>query len=416
MKVLICDDEAWQCRQTEQAIDGRAEVSSLAGTDLKCALTALFNGIARVLEEGSGPEEAPDTERFKGFDLAIVDNNLTALQLDGARLSAEGIMGYLRAFTDVPYIVSLNKNPHVDFDLRYLFGDYQSLADLALNARHLSNPRLWEGSVGRGFAPWYWPRLEDAAVRREKQMEFLGRGDGLDRSVWDALEFPPEAEDYLSRRAKDVLLSGDQHMRDATFLAFFERSRAMPPAELQRVKQRAEEGNRVAQSATLHVTAHEVDRWLRRDVLGSQDVLVDVPHLVAQMPFLLGSRQGELQGWNDAVADASSPFGLDAEFFEAHLEKARFREFAWAPVPCFWWPALKRDDSLREHFFKAAGDWPDCVFCEDVSQFVRMSGEGGRAVPLEFEAEIDGSWPRRFVSNVDGYHYSPRSRIVGSAA
>ena len=57
MKVLICDDEAWQSRKTEQAIGDRAEVSSLVGADLKCALTELFDGIARVLEEGSGPEE-----------------------------------------------------------------------------------------------------------------------------------------------------------------------------------------------------------------------------------------------------------------------------------------------------------------------------------------------------------------------
>ena len=417
MKILVCDDKEPQYRLTRRAIGLRAEVTPLVGVKLKRALTDLFKGVAGLLNGASDVGEGSHNEIFEGFDLVIVDNNLTGLDLEGARLTAETIIGYLRAFTDVSYIVSLNKNPHVDFDLRYLFGDYQSLADLALNTRHLSNPRLWERNTGVSFAPWYWPRLADAANRRREQIDLLV--DEVDSSVWEALGFPGEADQYLSFRAKAALSSGDRAMRDVTFEAFFDSTRALAPAEVRTLRQLAKtenEGGDLARRAIRHIVAYEVDRWLRRDVLGPQDVLIDLPHLLAQMPFLLGERASELESWNRVVAEVEPPFVVDTALFETYLKPARFGPLMWAPTPCFWWPTLKADDGLSDRFFEAEDDWPDAVFCEDVSRFVPVSGGGGSGSPQEFEAEVAGSWPRRFVLEVDGYQYSPRSRIVGSAA
>ena len=79
------------------------------------------------------------------------------------------------------------------------------------------------------------------------------------------------------------------------------------------------------------------------------------------------------------------------------MEETRFVESIWAPAPCFWWPSLKSNDKLMDFFFEAEGDWPDAVFCEDVSRFVPVSGEGQRESPQEFEAELAGSWVRRYV-------------------
>ena len=203
------------------------------------------------------------------------------MELDGARLTAETIIGYLRAFTDVPYIVSLNKNLHVDFDLRYLFGDYQSLADLALNTEHLSNGRLWDEESRDVFAPWYWPRIVDAVARRREQIDFLAKK--FERLVWKALDFPPEADDYLSLRAKSRLSSREPDLREASFEVFFDSSSALPPAEIEKLKKLAGQDVEFAQRAVRQMSASEVDRWIRRDVLGPQDVLIDLPHLVAQI-------------------------------------------------------------------------------------------------------------------------------------
>ena len=101
--------------------------------------------------------------------------------------------------------------------------------------------------------------------------------------------------------------------------------------------------------------------------------------------------------------------------FETHLKPARFGHGMWAPGPCFWWPGLKSDEALAERFFAEDGDWPDAVFCEDVSRFVAISGKGEPEPPQEFEAEIEGSWVRRYIACVEDNLYSPRSRILGSA-
>ena len=413
MRILICDDKPSQCERTRKAIDSRGDVEELAGSRLKNGLTSLFGNVSGVLNGSATTDKRLESTDFDGFDLIIVDNNLTGLELDGARLTAETIIGYLRAFTDVPYIVSLNKNLHVDFDLRHLFGDYQSLADLALNTEHLSNGRLWDGNAGDGFAPWYWPRVADAAARRREQIDFIAKN--FDRPVWKALGFPAEADDYLSLRAKSPLSSTGKEVREASFEVFFDASWALPPAEIMKLKELAGDEVDFALKAVHQISAYEVDRWLRRDVLGTQDVLIDLPHLVAQMPFLLGEHASDLDCWNEVVTGEEPPFGLDEAMFEKYLRQARFSRSMWVPGPCFWWPRLKSDDALTKCFFAADGDWPDVVFCEDVSRFVPIAGEGDPSSPKEFEAEIEGSWARRYIAYVGENSYSPRSRVLGSA-
>lgn len=410
MRILICDDKPSQFNRTKSEIESRGEVHGLAGEELKDALTLLFASVSEVLNGNEPPGTQQLATKFDGYDVAIVDNNLTGLELEGARLTAETIIGYLRAFTDVPYIVSLNKNLHVDFDLRYLFGDYQSLADLALNTKHLSSARLWDLGAPDGFAPWYWPRFLDAVDRRRQQIDFLKKN--YDRSVWDALGFPTEAEEYLSLRAMSPLSSGDRNIQEAGFGVFFRSSRALPPAEIVKLEQLGSNGSAVARQARFRISAYEVDRWLRRDVLGTQDTLIDLPHLVAQMPFLVGERVRELNSWNAVLAEKEPPFGLDDALFQNCLEPARFEYDMWLPAPCFWWPSLKADERLAECFFAADGDWPDAVFCEDISRFVVVGDGRETRSPREFEVELEGSWGRRHISHVEDVHYSPRSRIL----
>ena len=279
MRILVCDDRPSQCRRTMTAIGSKGEVTELAGDGMKGALTALFEGISKLLNGDGKSEEWECPGEFTGYEVAIVDNDLTVLGLQGARLTAETIIGYLRAFTDIPYIVSLNKNVHVDFDLRYMFGDYQSLADLALNTKHLRNDRLWRNETTDEFAPWYWPRLADAANRRREQVRFLETR--FEESVWETMGFPVEAEEYLSLRARSPLSSTERDAREAPFEVFFDTSRTLPPSEIKKLKELASQEADFARKALRQVAAYEVDRWMRRDVLGTQDVLIDLAHLVA---------------------------------------------------------------------------------------------------------------------------------------
>ena len=410
MKVLVCDDKNEQLELTKNVIGANLEPTGLAGPDLKCELTKFFRWVSTVLNGDSSDCSEVSATVFDKFDLVILDNNLTELEMDGARLTAETIIGYLRAFTDIAYIVSLNKNPHVDFDLRFLFGDYQSLADLALNTKHLSLNHLWKGTSNEDFAPWYWPRIATAVDRRKKQIVFLNNY--FEQPVWKALNFPQEADDYLSFHAKSAL-STDNAL-NSSFQVFVDRSRTLSPGELVEISRLAAKGSELAQKAIRRITAFEVDRWLRRDVLGPQDVLIDIPHLLAQMPFLAGEKTTQFKHWNEIVKSEEPPFGFDSELFDKHLEPTLFAESYWMPTPCFWWPKIKSDEGLSELYYGSDGNWPNAVFCEDISRFVLVSSERDLDGPQEFEAEIAGSWARRFVVNSPDYQYSPRNRILGS--
>ena len=407
MRILVCDDEETQYKAARRLIPECHDVHGLCAADLTDALSGLFQAASGFLN-GSAPSSGQDASAFGKYDLVIVDNDLSVLQLDGAPLSAEGLIGYLRACTDIPYIVSLNKNEDVDFDLRSLFGDDRSQADLAINTDHLRCKRLWEPTEDERFAPWYWPNLPSAAERRRQQIEFVSAH--LDSPIWQQLGFPDLASEYLSRRASAALLvcGPDQTMQQTTFRQFFDGTRVL----LRRLKQAlacmADDGHPEARSAVCRIVAAGLDRWIRRDVLGPQDVLIDVPHLLARRPILLGDRVGDLDRWNQATRETEEPFGMDVELHNRHLREERFRPDMWVPSPCFWWPRLRGNRELTE-LYLAPGDWPDAVFCEDASVFERTDDDDQ---PREVEVELEGSWPRRHILEVEGRRYSPRSRLV----
>ena len=410
MRILVCDDQEdggeATVNQLKSASQG-CEVEGLFGDGLRDALTALFSGISEFLRTGQDSSWEPITS-FAGYDTAVVDNNLSGLEFAGARLAAETIIGYLRAFTDITYIVSLNKNPNVDFDLRYLFGDYQSQADVALNTDHLNNARLWARTPPtNSFAPWYWPCLPDAAARRRRQIDLVSAS--CAHSIWTTLDFPEDCQHFMSHRAKARLESGCYDVRDATFRDFFRGTNALLPADTAELGRLAEEElSPVATQAVSRVVAGDLDRWLRRDVLAPQDVLIDIAHLLTRMPFLFeGTHEAPL--WNTSLDNDAPPFGMKEDVYAAHVERSLFRADAWQPVPCFWWPILRQDNALSGMFLDSP-PWPDVVFCEDTSTFVEIDDEGDG--PLEFEAELEGSWPRRFVLGLAGKQYSPRSRFV----
>ena len=163
MKILVCDDERSKGEKTRQAIAAGtdSETRLLAQDELAEHIGALFDRAASMVKPDSTAPSTQSEFESDEYDIAILDNNLSELHIRGARHTAESIAGYARAFGKIPYIVSLNKNPHVDFDLRYLVGDYETHADFALNDKHLPIAALWTGiSVNDQFRPWYWPPMQ----------------------------------------------------------------------------------------------------------------------------------------------------------------------------------------------------------------------------------------------------------------
>ncbi len=432
MKVLVCDDLPEGSSEFEDAIGEAAqpevEIDRLFGGDLREQLNALIAGANDALQEGEGALELPKT-KFDGADLVFLDNNLAHLGIAGARLTAESIAGYIRSFSSASYIVSINKNPDVDFDLRYLIGDYATRTDLALNTRHLSNPALWtrgRADAENGFLPWYWPKLRSAGAVRQTQIEFVEAN--LDQSVSEALGFAAEDFNFLSRQARS-LLSQAEETRDgefdqreprgttATFREVFLASgRSLPNQEERQILHgKLKYGVDGVSTIIARAVTADVDLWFRREVLGPQEVVVDIPHLLMRMPFLLGRKAGEIDHWNNAADAAANdpPFGLDEALFDAHLAQALLGQSIWSISPCFWWPKLRNNDDLG--VLLSGGDgttWADVVFCEDRSAFFPPDPGNEDSPPIEFVAQFEGSWSRRYVAMIDGVGYVPKTRFA----
>ena len=431
MKIIVCDDVL---ERGEEAIDAiregcgkKPELKPLFGETLSRALKELFERVSECLPADDTAPSGSLRNMPEDFDcdVLIIDNNLTALDIAGARVTAESIAGYLRAFTKASYIVAINGNPEVDFDLRFLVGDYRTQADLSLNTSHLSNKNLWytdlpaqldsEPSV---FRPWYWPVLPDAATRREEQVRFVQQR--LDKSVLKELGFSQSSIRELSPHAKGAICptvdggleEAESALMRTTFRDFFKLGTHSLPLqkERERLSAGADSDENGFCNAVARIVAADLDRWMRRDVLGPQNVLVDIPHLLMRLPFLLGDAVGELDRWNAAASVSQGESSLDSELCSAHLRDARFPHGFWAAAPCFWWPEIQANETLDELFFSGSHEWPDAVFCEDISRFKRLSD---LKPPLGFFAEFeDGTWNRRHVLRLNDHQYGPQSRFL----
>jgi hypothetical protein len=293
---------------------------------------------------------------------------------------------------------------------------YSSRADLALNTRHLANRSLWTGLASDSddkFHPWYWPALTHVAQRRRSQIEFVIAN--LDKAILPLLGFPESAAVALSRHAKGALSleasssgSEGRPIGEITFREFFRYSPRTLPAQEDRVKLLESKSDDVIG----RVVAGDLEAWFRRDVLGPQDVLVDVPHLLLRMPFLLGARADSLDSWNASTMERSAPFGFETSVFEEHVAAHLFGCDMWLSSPAFWWPPLKENEKLNELFFQSNAAWGDFIFCEDTSSFAPRSTQGEDGQPVEFAAEYEGSWNRRCVARLPNYKYAPLSRLA----
>ena len=422
MKILVCDDRKEHCGSLVEMISRtvvEGTVTPLSSTDLSSALYALFRSIESFLNNTTHSTPFEGIQQFDDADLIVIDNNLTHLNLSGPRLSAESIAGYIRAFSAGPYIISVNKNPDVDFDLRFLIGDYSTRADLALNEDHLGSRALWTGNPSDAddeFLPWYWPRLKDIVDRRKNQIAFVR--ERLQQAVLPSLGFDNEAIDALSYRAKGALSSDPKGTDESaiyrvTFADVFLEVDSLPIWADRESLHKAKELPFV-QDVIARVVAAHIDRWFRRDVLGPQGTLVDLPHLCMRLPFLLGEKADNPTAWNSIVWEETPPYGMDPALYNKHVAPTEFTDWMMSTRgPCFWWSRLKSDDALRKSFQTADADrWADVVFCEDRSKFFPRVVENGGQAPVEFSAEFDGGWGNRYVCPVEEKRYSPRSRLI----
>lgn len=423
MKMLACDD-----RNAHAIVDAVLEAKEafadewqdpvpLEGELLGNEIKSLFKQVRNLL---SGPSSDPVKSAFDQHQIILFDYGLTVLDFD-LRLTADHVAGYLRAFSDTPYVVSLNKLPMVDFDLKYLLGDFENRADLALRTEHLSEPGLWSGRNEPGtFCPWYWPALRRAAVLRSEQVALIEADP--DKPILEGLGFPESIVPYLSRQAIAFLSpdaealeggEGGHDVRQVSFWHHFQRSnRSLPKDDRQALAEKlggqgafAEAkcpANSYLRTVVARLVAGELDFWFRRDVLGPQRLLVDAPHLQGHLRFRTDEGANDPEVWTETAYTREYPFGLDPKIAEAVPPEALFVDSPWLDRPGFWLPLIEDHDPI-EDLAGGVSRNSALVFCEDTRRF------RDRNTAKRFVTELTKGIDVRFVEGVAGLEYSPKS-------
>jgi hypothetical protein len=125
---------------------------------------------------------------------------------------------------------------------------------------------------------------------------------------------------------------------------------------------------------------------------------------------LLGAKAKRADDWNRTATEREAPFGFDGVLYDKYVANSLYSDNPWTHHAVFWWPSLKANDELSKLFFMAGADFPDVVFCEDRSGFVVRTGSDGD--PVDFLAEFESSWARRYVAKLGGFKYLPLSRFM----
>lgn len=412
LKIRIFDDEdefseKWSGRLRE--VIPEHDVEPLSQDDFDSTLSDL---IARRSDarKNEGPLSEGDRREIHldEIDVLVVDYDLIELEDQASVLSGEDIAYLVRCYSSCKYIIILNQYGENPFNLK-LRRPLDSFADLNIGAEQLDNDGLWhEVWPENNFRPWYWPIVPNEVESFQNCVGDLE--ERLSEPLLNYLGFDEEARRFLSPESLDFISvnsTGDQpssdhedvEPTDVTFVEFVRSS-----GNGLRPKDKAwDEG------AYRRIAASRIRRWLDGEVLASQNILVDAPHLAARLPALVPDQDDS--SWKQ-VCTLSAP---DWPKHKETLERFRYEHRDWISRDAWKWfkiRAQRREDELRPFW---SGSRPPLVFCEDVSTFVPSE----RA--HRFVADVSTPYDERFVvgpvsdsseyDSVRDVTYQPRIRL-----
>ena len=391
--VLVCDDDpdvGCQWAETLGAAAPQAHYSILPPPDrsaLHAAIKELFAREAALLA-GDWREQEPCV--LDGADILVVDHDLPHVDVQNARHTGESLAWFARAFSDAAVVVVVNQF-RTRFDLS-LQGNPSSDADLNLDVSSLGVPGLWTDPPWHGFRPWHWQTLYQAVETQRARQAWSQ--EHMNDSVVEALGMRDDDVDRMSDAAFGFLApdaAGWQDIKELKLKQF-----AVGSATGRREAKLVESDSHTA----CRLVAARLGRWLERYVLGAEEMLVDLPHLVQGFPFLLGKEMPALEAWNDVVCsgDRVKSKVPDGCWFEPSELLSR---------PAVWRQRFEDDDGVREA--RRNFDYssvPPFVFLEDTSSFGRLCDA------KQFRAGHHNAFDRRFAKCLDGIVYAPQRRFA----
>jgi hypothetical protein len=401
-RVLVCDDEPAAARDwladIEQVLPtGAYDVQPVPSSDdIKHAIQALLHRRVAVIKLGPRPEQRC---LFDEADVLVIDYDLVHVDEDNTRYTGEEVARLARAFSECGVVVVLNQFVEAQFDLG-LRGHMESFADLNIDGALLGNEGLWREGPWTGFRPWHWSVLDRAAQQFRKRVAFLSDRQNLASGILQVLGMTQCDAEHLSDGAFGFLapkVESYTEIAQWTFTDFLRDNSAA--GDTRDVKALIENDS----AACARLVASRVAKWLEREVLGPQDVLVDIPHLIQRCPFLLQGDISDRETWDRAIN------GNRNDLKELVPTGAWFGATDWLSRPAVWWHQLQVHGPFGEA--RAAFDYgsvPDFVFLEDASRFGLLDEA------REFRAGFHNIYDRRYLKIYTGIRYAPQRRLAFS--
>lgn len=391
--VLVCDDEHGLAEHWVEAIRNvaGAEYTVRDAPDIDAVRESARELLHRRSEFRNGRMAEKQFCIFDDVDILVIDYDLLHVDEDNAQYTGEGLGRLARMFTECSVVVILNQYPQAQFDLR-LRGNLESHADLNVDAELIGEPGLWQDPPWEGFRPWKWQTLFRAVVtqrEREKVVEAE-----LEHSILDTLGMGNEDVSRLSDSAFGFLSPNAESfgsLRDVTFRSFLENATDRRDAKV------IWESNK---DAAVRVVSARIGKWLEREVLGGQDLLIDIPHLLQRFPFVLGNKVQDLGVWNTAIHNEKI---LEGTF----TKEAWFARSSILSRRAVWASKFQSDKEIRRR--RSEFDFsevPQFVFAEDLSEFVDL------LQAREFRAGFHNAFDRRYIRQVDNIRYGPQRRLA----
>ena len=389
--VLICDDSEVGTKLAGEV--GKAAPEDLYDVlkappheDVQCAIKEMF---ARQNDMRGSGKRHRSACLFDDANILILDYDLLHVDKDNARHTGESMARLARLFSSADVVVVYNQFQGAHFDLS-LRGNLSSHADLNLQADLLGNLGLWTDPPWEGFRPWHWQTLHRAVETQQAREKLVL--EHFDKAIVDVLRMREEdllclsdaSIGFIAPDARD--LAG---VRKRTFKSF--------ASTLSNGKRALAH---LDNEAACRFVAARIGKWLEREVLGPQNVLIDLPHLIQRFPFLWEEDLANPAIWTAAVRGG--------EEVKRRVPKGCWFEPAgFLSRPAVWSSRLLEQAGIRE--MRASFDYsrvPPLVFLEDTSTFEELQ----RAT--QFRAGHHNAYDRRFAKCVAGKVYAPQRRFA----
>lgn len=339
----------------------------------------------------------------------VIDYDLLTKPVVESISSGEDAAYLVRYFSKCGIIIGLNQFGTNPFDLT-LRGHLGSHVDLNIGAKQIGQEGLWSSEWKQDvFRPWYWPNiinlLETLPSRIKDVLE------NFDVPLLETLGFEKQTiRSFDNSIAEYVVGRSKASLFDASFSKFVLDSgngfKSKDTEALLKMKGESKDEyiNQIKEYMA-RIAAARIIKWLERDVLSGQYILIDAPHLVIYYPSLLKGKPIIKDLNKTARLVTTKELNVD----HAVIAKFKFNKSHWLYRPAWFFSPMRGSEDIAEVLEPLKRTKLPYYFCEDTSCFQ----EGKNCT--EFVSEVASDFKTRYIrQSSKEVNYQPTINLFSS--